>query len=90
MLDKRLTEQRNPRSARIDFLSPLQITELINSEDQTVAEAVAEEREAIAQVGRGEDGVGGVAEADGAEIETVAQRNDCLRIKLQFNRAAQH
>jgi len=49
MPDKRLTEQRNPRSARIDLLSPLQITDLINSEDQTVAKAVAEEREAIAQ-----------------------------------------
>jgi len=49
MLDHRLTEQRNPRSTRIDLLSALEITDLINSEDQTVAQAVAKEREAIAR-----------------------------------------
>jgi len=49
MLDHRLTEQRNPRSRRIDLLSALEITDLINSEDQKVAPAVAEERETIAR-----------------------------------------
>jgi len=48
MQDKRLTEQRNPRSARIDALSSLQIVDLINSEDRTVALAVGKEREALA------------------------------------------
>ncbi len=47
-LDSRLTEQRNPRSARIDQLSTLQIVDLINAEDRMVAEAVHEEREEIA------------------------------------------
>jgi len=49
MRDKRLTEQRNPRSRRIDILSPLEIVDLINSEDQEVPGAVAREREAIAR-----------------------------------------
>ncbi|MGD2068725.1 MAG: N-acetylmuramic acid 6-phosphate etherase [Gemmatimonadota bacterium] len=48
MRDPRLTEQRNPRSSRIDRLSPLEIVDLINAEDRMVAEAVGEEREAIA------------------------------------------
>jgi N-acetylmuramic acid 6-phosphate etherase len=48
MTDHRLTEQRNPRSRRVDLLSPLEITDLINAEDRMVAQAVAEEREAIA------------------------------------------
>lgn len=48
LLDKRLTEQRNPRSARIDQLSTLDIVDLINAEDRMVAEAVSEEREEIA------------------------------------------
>lgn len=47
--DPRLTEQRNPLSARIDRLSPLEIVELINFEDQKVAPAVFEERHAIAR-----------------------------------------
>lgn len=49
MGDQRLTEQRNPRSARIDRLSSIEIVDLINSEDQTVASAVAEERESVAR-----------------------------------------
>jgi N-acetylmuramic acid 6-phosphate etherase len=49
MLDERLTEQQNPRSKRIDLLSPLEITDLINAEDRMVAQAVGEEREAIAR-----------------------------------------
>lgn len=48
MSDPRLTEQRNPRSKRIDVLSSLEITDLINAEDRMVAEAVGEERQAIA------------------------------------------
>lgn len=49
MSDPRLTEQRNPRSQRIDRLSALEIADLINAEDRMVAEAVGEEREAIAR-----------------------------------------
>src|SRR5690554_4006901 len=48
-LDPRLTEQRNPRTARIDQLSTLEIVDLINAEDRMVAQAVHEEREAIAR-----------------------------------------
>jgi N-acetylmuramic acid 6-phosphate etherase len=47
--DPRLTEQRNPRSTRIDQLSTLEVVDLINAEDRMVAEAVGEEREAIAR-----------------------------------------
>ncbi|MGH7505582.1 MAG: N-acetylmuramic acid 6-phosphate etherase, partial [Longimicrobiales bacterium] len=47
-LDARLTEQRNPRSTRIDQLTTLEIVDLINAEDRMVAEAVHEEREEIA------------------------------------------
>jgi N-acetylmuramic acid 6-phosphate etherase len=49
MPDERLTEQRNPRSRRVDLLSSLEITDLINAEDRHVAEAVGEVREAIAK-----------------------------------------
>lgn len=48
-LDPRLTEQRNPRSTRIDHLSTIEIVDLINAEDRMVAEAVGEERDAIAR-----------------------------------------
>jgi N-acetylmuramic acid 6-phosphate etherase len=48
-LDHRLTEQRNPRSRRIDQLTPLEVVDLINAEDRMVAVAVGEEREAIAK-----------------------------------------
>lgn len=48
-LDRRLTEQRNPRSARIDELSTLAIVDLINAEDRMVAQAVGEERQQIAR-----------------------------------------
>lgn len=48
-LDPRLTERRNPRSARIDQLSTLEVVDLINAEDRMVAQAVGEEREAIAR-----------------------------------------
>jgi len=49
MRDPRLTEQRNPRSQRIDELDPVGIVDLINAEDHVVAQAVGEEREAIAK-----------------------------------------
>ena len=48
-LDARLTEQRNPRSMRIDQLSALEIVDLINAEDRLVAAAVSEERQQIAR-----------------------------------------
>jgi N-acetylmuramic acid 6-phosphate etherase len=49
MPDPRLTEQRNPRSQRIDALEPIEIVDLINAEDRMVAQAVGEERESIAR-----------------------------------------
>jgi len=49
MRDPRLTEQRNPRSQRIDELDALGIVDLINAEDRMVAEAVGEERQSIAK-----------------------------------------
>jgi N-acetylmuramic acid 6-phosphate etherase len=49
MLDARLTEQRNPRSADLDRLESGDLVALINSEDRTVAEAVGREAEAIAR-----------------------------------------
>ncbi|HEX2544028.1 MAG TPA: N-acetylmuramic acid 6-phosphate etherase [Ramlibacter sp.] len=48
-LDARLTEQRNPRSQRIDQLSALEIVDLINAEDRLIAAAVQEERLQIAR-----------------------------------------
>jgi N-acetylmuramic acid 6-phosphate etherase len=47
-LDARLTEQRNPRSMRIDQLSSLEIVDLVNAEDRLVAAAVSEERLQVA------------------------------------------
>jgi N-acetylmuramic acid 6-phosphate etherase len=49
MRDSRLTEQRNPRSQSIDSLDAQGIVDLINAEDRMVAEAVGEERQAIAR-----------------------------------------
>jgi N-acetylmuramic acid 6-phosphate etherase len=48
-LDARLTEQRNPRSLRIDQMSSLEIVDLVNAEDRLVAAAVSDERERIAR-----------------------------------------
>jgi N-acetylmuramic acid 6-phosphate etherase len=48
-LDPRLTEQRNPRSTRIDQLTTREVVDLIGAEDRMVAEAVNEERDAIAE-----------------------------------------
>jgi N-acetylmuramic acid 6-phosphate etherase len=44
-----LTERRNPKTAEIDLASPLEIVDLINAEDRTVADAVARQREPIAE-----------------------------------------
>lgn len=49
MQDSRLTEQRNPKSTKIDKLDVLGIVDLINTEDRLVAEAVSDERQAIAR-----------------------------------------
>src|SRR6185503_8118784 len=46
--DPRLTEQRNPRTERIDVASTLEVVDLINAEDAGVAGAVRAERERIA------------------------------------------
>ena len=47
--DPRLTEQRNPRTERIDVASSLEIVDLMNAEDATVAGAVRGPRERIAR-----------------------------------------
>ena len=49
VVDPRLTERRNPRSVNIDLASPLEIVDLMNSEDRTVADAVATQREQVAK-----------------------------------------
>ena len=49
MLDPRVTEHRNPRSADIDLASPLEIADLMLAEDRAVADAVATQRTAIAR-----------------------------------------
>ena len=48
-LDPRLTEQRNPLTAEIDRLSPLEIVDVINAEDRKIAPAVQAERKSIAR-----------------------------------------
>src|SRR2546425_12065376 len=47
--DPRLTEQRNPRTERIDVASTLEIVDLLNAEDATVAEAVRAVRAELAR-----------------------------------------
>jgi N-acetylmuramic acid 6-phosphate etherase len=47
--DPRATEQRNPRTERIDVASSLEIVDLMNAEDATVAGAVRAERERMAR-----------------------------------------
>jgi len=49
-LDPRITERRNPRTANIDLASSIEIVDLMNGEDRTIADAVATQREQIAQV----------------------------------------
>src|SRR3989441_13294287 len=46
--DPRATEQRNPRTERIDVASSLEIVDLMNAEDATIAKVVHGERERIA------------------------------------------
>jgi N-acetylmuramic acid 6-phosphate etherase len=48
-IDSRVTERRNPRTADIDLATPLEIVDLINTEDRTVPDVVAAQREAIAR-----------------------------------------
>src|SRR5881394_2133502 len=48
-LDPRLTEQRNPRTERIDVAATLEIVDLINTEDATVTGAVRAVRAEIAR-----------------------------------------
>ena len=48
-LDPRLTEQRNPRTERIDVAATLEIVDLINAEDATVPAAVRAVRAEIAR-----------------------------------------
>src|SRR5438034_10113794 len=47
--DPRPTEQRNPRTERIDVASSLEIVDLMNAEDAEVAGLVRGERERIAR-----------------------------------------
>src|SRR5919197_5799622 len=47
--DPRATEQRNPRSERIDVASSLEIVDIMNAEDARVAGVVHLQREQIAQ-----------------------------------------
>lgn len=48
MLENLTTEQRNPASDRIDAMSSLEIVQLMNAQDASVAAAVAKEAETIA------------------------------------------
>jgi N-acetylmuramic acid 6-phosphate etherase len=47
--DPRLTEQRNPRTQRIDVATALEIVDLLNAEDAIVAPAVHAVRESVAR-----------------------------------------
>jgi len=48
MPDPRATERRNPRTASIDLATPLEIVDLINTEDRMVPDAVFTQRDQIA------------------------------------------
>jgi N-acetylmuramic acid 6-phosphate etherase len=48
-LDSRLTERRNPNTVGIDLATPLEIVDLINAEDSTIAATVRSQREEIAR-----------------------------------------
>lgn len=48
-LDPRVTERRNPRTVDIDLASPEAIVDLMHAEDRGVADAVATQRDVIAQ-----------------------------------------
>jgi N-acetylmuramic acid 6-phosphate etherase len=49
IIDPRITEKRNPRTANIDLASPLEIVDLIAAEDARVPEAVHGQRKEIAR-----------------------------------------
>ena len=49
VLDPRVTERRNPRTAAIDLASPLEIVDLIAAEDATIPAAVHSQRAEIAR-----------------------------------------
>ena len=49
IVDPRITEKRNPRTANIDLATPLEIVDLIAAEDARVPEAVRSQREPIAR-----------------------------------------
>ena len=49
IVDPRITEKRNPRTANIDLASPIEIVDLIAAEDARVPEAVRSQREQIAR-----------------------------------------
>ncbi len=50
MLDPRITEHRNPRTANIDLATPAEIVALISAEDRAVADAVATQADGIARL----------------------------------------
>jgi N-acetylmuramic acid 6-phosphate etherase len=62
LLEKLLTEQRNPASRDIDAKTTLEILEIINGEDQKVATAVASE---IPQIAEAVDGIVAAIERGG-------------------------
>jgi len=49
IVDPRITEKRNPRTANIDLASAIEIVDLIGAEDARVPEAVRSQREPIAR-----------------------------------------
>jgi N-acetylmuramic acid 6-phosphate etherase len=49
VVDPRVTEKRNPRTANIDLASPLEIVDLIAAEDRRVPDVVHGQREQIAR-----------------------------------------
>lgn len=49
IIDPRVTEQRNPRTADIDLATPLEIVDLIAAEDRRIPDVVHGQREAIAR-----------------------------------------
>jgi N-acetylmuramic acid 6-phosphate etherase len=62
VLDQLLTEQRNPRSERIDALSTVDMLRVINEEDQKIAAAVAD---AIPQIACAVDAIAGAFQLGG-------------------------
>lgn len=66
-LDALRTEQRNPDSAQLDTMSALEIAQLINEEDQSVAEAV-------------ERAVPNIARAIDAAAESLARRGRLIYV----------